>query len=60
MRAGRGAGLVKLSYALMLTELDSHYATYTQPDTEERYALTVQDWIQLDRPVRITVTVEKL
>lgn len=52
---------MKLQYGLLLTELNRAYATFSHPeDAKESYAMTVGDWVQLDRPVRITVTVEKL
>lgn len=53
---------MKLQYALLLSELTARQATFSHPqdDGVESYAMSVQDWAQIDRPVRITVTVEKL
>lgn len=49
---------MKVQLALILTELNHSYASFTHED--QFFALTVKDWVTLDRPTRITITVEKL
>lgn len=49
---------MKVQLVLILTELNHSYASFAYED--QFFALNVQDWVKLDRPVRITVTVEKL